>query len=64
MADPVETMDETAQQSIHDRSVIDHLVATFHAEARAAEPVRDRTPALYDQIRREWPADLTLGTRR
>jgi hypothetical protein len=64
MANPTETMDETAQQSIHDRSVIDHLVATFHSEASLTEPVRDRTPALYDQIRREWPADLALGTRR
>jgi hypothetical protein len=64
MVDSVETMDETAQQSVHDHSLIEHLVATFHAEASPTEPMRDRTPALYDQIRREWPADLALGTRR
>ncbi len=55
--------DEAAEQIIHDRSLIDHLIATFHSDSRdgAAEAAEPR--AVYDQIRREWPASLTLGTR-
>jgi hypothetical protein len=53
--------DESAQQSIHDRSVIDHLVATFHSETRDEKPEAVRAEAVYDLIRREWPA--TLGAQ-
>lgn len=54
--------DEAATQSVHDRSLIDHLITTFHSDedpAPAGEPQR----AVYDLIRREWPPKLTLGTR-
>lgn len=55
--------DESATQIIQDDSVINHLIATFHSGAHAAEP--DSTPpdVVYHLIRREWPVNLTLGTR-
>ena len=56
-------LDEATQQSIHDRSVIDHLVETFHSARGIHAPQQAKTPKIYDQIRREWPFELTLGTR-
>jgi hypothetical protein len=55
--------DESATQTIQDHSVIDHLIATFHSGARTAEPIGTAPEAVYDLIRREWPVNLTLGTR-
>jgi hypothetical protein len=48
---------EMKRQAIHDRSVIDHLVGTFHTKRRPASESRQTTPAsnsLYYQIRKEW----------
>lgn len=48
---------EMKRQAIHDRSVIDHLVGTFHtAPARANETERtiSASHTLYHQIRKEW----------
>jgi len=58
-----QSADEASVQSVHDRSLIDHLVATFHSadEDRAAASEQPR--AVYDLIRTEWPQSLTLGTR-
>jgi hypothetical protein len=48
---------EMKQQAIHDRSVIDHLVGTFHTTRQPAnETARSisSSHALYHQIRKEW----------
>ena len=46
-------------QSIHDRSVIDHLVRVFPlAPAQGARaPTVTRSPVLYHSIRRTWTAE-------
>lgn len=56
--------DAAAQQWIHDRCVIDHLIKTFHSEEGHREPREIRRIGVYDQIKRQWPTDLALGTRR
>lgn len=55
--------DEAAEQIVHDRSLIDHLITTFHSDSRDGTPAAEQPQAIYDQIRREWPSSLTLGTR-
>ncbi len=55
--------DEAAEQIIHDRSLIDHLIATFHSDSRDGVVEAEPPQAVYDQIRREWPPSLTLGKR-
>ena len=57
----IQAGDKSEQQSIHDRSVIDHLVATFHSETRDEKPAEVPAEAVYNLIRREWPA--TLGVQ-
>ena len=64
MAEYMSRPDEAEQQLIQDRSVIDHLIGVFHTSGGDAEPETVRTARIYDQIRREWPVELTLGTRR
>lgn len=46
-------------QSIHDRSVIDHLVRVFPlaGERSSSPPSVIRSPALYHSIRRTWTAE-------
>lgn len=56
--------DEAATQSIHDRSLIDHLIATFHSDDDGRVPAGERPKPVYDLIRREWPSSLTFGTAR
>ncbi len=56
-------LDEAAKQSIQDRSLIDHLVTTFHSADSEALPASESPQAMYDLIRKEWPQSLTLGTR-
>jgi hypothetical protein len=58
-----QSTDEAAVQSVHDRSVIDHLVATFHSAGEDSAPRSEERRAVYDLIRTEWPQSLTLGTR-
>lgn len=50
---------EAERQSIHDRSVIDHLVRVFPLAAGrgASAPTVTRSPALYHSIRRTWTAE-------
>jgi hypothetical protein len=50
---------EAERQSIHDRSVIDHLVRVFPVAAGrgASAPIVTRSPALYHSIRRTWTAE-------
>jgi hypothetical protein len=50
---------EAERQSIHDRSVIDHLVRVFPLAAGrgALAPTVTRSPALYHSIRRTWTAE-------
>ncbi len=49
---------DAEKQSIHDRSVIDHLVRVFPlAAGRGASPSVTRSPALYHSIRRTWTAE-------
>lgn len=55
--------DESATQVVHDRSLIDHLIAIFHSDSRE-EPAAEPTEAAYHLIKREWPANLTLGIGR
>jgi hypothetical protein len=48
---------EMKRQAIHDRSVIDHLVGTFHnapAPANETERTISASHTLYHQIRKEW----------
>ena len=44
------------RQAIHDRSVIDHLVGTFHTRrtANQTEQAISSSHSLYHQIRKEW----------
>jgi hypothetical protein len=58
-----QSADEAAVQSVHDRSLIDHLVATFHSAGEDRAPASEQPRAVYDLIRTEWPQSLTLGTR-
>jgi hypothetical protein len=59
----IQSADEAAAQSVHDRSLIDHLVATFHSPEEDQAPASEQQRAVYDLIRTEWPQSLTLGTR-
>jgi hypothetical protein len=61
--DAAHAADESAKQIVHDRSLIDHLVATFHSDSPDDEPAAAPAEAVYDLIKREWPENLTLGTR-
>jgi hypothetical protein len=54
--------DESATQIAQDDSLINHLIATFHSEARDRLPAAQPPEAVYDLIKREWPVTLTLGT--
>ncbi len=49
-----EPQNDVARQATHDRSVIDHLVKSFPASAEERPPLRERSAALYHQIRRSW----------
>ncbi len=53
--------DDAAEQLIHERALIDHLVATFHSGTHPSEGTREQSIVIYEQIRREWPDDLALG---
>ena len=48
---------DAERQSIHDRSVIDHLVRVFPLAAAAPAPSVIQSPVLYHRIRRTWTAD-------
>ena len=50
---------DAERQSIHDRSVIDHLVRVFPLAAApgARVPTVIRSPVLYHSIRRTWTAE-------
>ena len=54
--------DESATQIVQDDSLINHLIATFHSQARDNGPAAQPSEAVYDLIKREWPVTLTLGT--
>ncbi|HEV2548624.1 MAG TPA: hypothetical protein VGU20_14890 [Stellaceae bacterium] len=58
MGEPMRSQD-VERQSIHDRSVIDHLVSVFPlAGVRGSlAPKVIRSPALYHSIRRTWTAE-------
>ncbi|HWG79208.1 MAG TPA: hypothetical protein VN681_05505 [Stellaceae bacterium] len=43
--------------------MIDHLVSTFHSDSTDDEPAAAPAEAVYHLIKREWPENLTLGTR-
>jgi len=47
------------QQAKHDRSVIDHLIHTFHRspDEGGSEHIVERSEAIYNQIRRTWSPD-------
>ena len=62
--DAAHAADESAKQIVQDRSLIDHLVATFHSDNPEDEPATAPAEAVYDLIRREWPENLALGSRR
>jgi hypothetical protein len=47
------SFDAPARQAAEDRSVIDHLVRTFHADP-APEPVPLRADEISARIRRQW----------
>lgn len=55
----------TKRQAIHDQSVIDHLVGTFHGGAARADqgtPPGQSSQWLYHQLRKEWtPANGGLA---
>jgi hypothetical protein len=50
---------DAERQSIHDRSVIDHLVRVFPLAAvrGAPAPIVIRSPAVYHSIRRTWTVE-------
>ena len=56
-----QSTDEAALQSVHDRSMIVHLVTTFHSTDEDRAPASEQPRAVYDLIRTEWPQSLTLG---
>ena len=62
MYGPTQPSDEALEQSINDGSLIDHLIQTFHTGGGDHQPMQERPAAIHDQIRREWPDRLTLGT--
>lgn len=62
--DAAHAADESAKQIVQDRSLIDHLVATFHSDSADDEPAAAPADAVYDLIRREWPENLALGSPR
>jgi len=62
--DAAHAADESAKQIVQDRSLIDHLVTTFHSDNPEHEPAAAPAEAVYDLIRREWPENLALGSRR
>jgi len=53
---------DAERQSIHDRSVIDHLVRVFPLAAPRGSfaPTVTRSPAVYHSIRRTWTAERHL----
>ncbi|HXP30314.1 MAG TPA: hypothetical protein VN832_04430 [Stellaceae bacterium] len=58
MNEKAQPMDDVAEQAIHDRSVIDHVVHTFSSGAEDGspkEPGREQSAQIYHQIRRTWP---------
>jgi hypothetical protein len=59
----IQSADEDSLQSVQDRSLIDHLVATFHSDEEDQAPARAEPRPVYDLIRTEWPQSLNLGTR-
>jgi hypothetical protein len=61
--DAAHAADESAKQIVQDRSLIDHLVATFHSDSPDDAPAAP-AEAVYNLIRREWPENLALGSRR
>ena len=62
MYGPTQPSDEALEQSINDGSLIDHLIQTFHTGGGDHHPMQERPATIHDQIRREWPDRLTLGT--
>ena len=62
--DAAHAADESAKQIVQDRSLIDHLVATFHSDSLEDGPAEAPAEAVYDLIRREWPENLALGSPR
>jgi hypothetical protein len=58
MGEPMRSQD-AERQSIHDRSVIDHLVRVFPLAGAwgSSAPSVIRSPALYHSIRRTWTAE-------
>jgi hypothetical protein len=61
--DAAHAVDDSAKQIVQDRSLIDHLVATFHSERRDDEAMEAPAEPVYHLIKREWPFDLTLRSR-
>ena len=62
--DAAHAADDSAKQIVQDRSLIDHLVATFHSDNPEDEPAEAPAEAVYNLIRREWPENLALGSQR
>jgi hypothetical protein len=60
--DTAHAVDESARQIVQDRSLIDHLVSTFHSDSPDDGPTAAPTEAVYHLIKREWPENLALGT--
>ena len=56
-------VDDSARQIVQDRSLIDHLVSTFHSDSQEDAPAAAPAQTVYHLIKREWPENLTLGTR-
>jgi hypothetical protein len=59
----IQPSDEATEQSVHERSLIDHLVATFHSADDEPAPVSEPSKAVYDLIRTEWAPTFNYGTR-
>jgi hypothetical protein len=57
-------MEDAATQSLHDRSLIDHLISTFHSRDNDTAPADEPRRPVYDLIRTEWEPTFTFGTRR
>jgi hypothetical protein len=61
--DAAHAVDDSAKQIVQDRSLIDHLVATFHSGPHDEEAAPAPAEPVYHLIKREWPFELTQGKR-
>ncbi len=61
MDENAHTPEEIAEQAIHDRSVIDHVVHAFslsHSDRSPRTPIREKSAEIYHRIRRTWPEQV------